>query len=126
MTEAEWTLVDARQQVKAALEGMHSEIAFDVRQSWPREQTDRIVITYSEYDNRSTDCPVVDALTYQIDIWCFDRETAVELAGLVNRAMLELGLKRTYMSEVMENGVFQRKTMRFGRKIDKRWMRLMD
>ncbi len=126
MTEAEWTLVDARQQVKAALEGMQSEIAFDVRQSWPREQTDRIVITYSEYDNRSTDCPVVDELTYQIDIWCFDRETAVELAGLVNRAMLELGLKRTYMSEVVENGVFQRKTMRFGRKIDKRWMRLMD
>lgn len=126
MTEAEWTLVDARQQVKVALEGMQSEIAFDVRQSWPREQTDRIVITYSEYDNRSTDCPVVDELTYQIDIWCFDRETAVELAGLVNRAMLELGLKRTYMSEVVENGVFQRKTMRFGRKIDKRWMRLMD
>ena len=126
MTEAELTLVDARQQVKTALEGIESERSFDVRQSWPREEADGVVITYSEYDNRSTDCPVVDELSYQIDIWTFDRETAVELAALVNRAMLELGLKRTYMGEIMENGVFQRKTMRFGRKIDKRWMRLMD
>ncbi|MCC8075929.1 MAG: hypothetical protein LIO95_08340 [Clostridiales bacterium] len=127
MTEAELTLVDARAQVKAALEGMESDIAFSVRQSYPREAAEGVVITYGEYDNRSTDCPVVDEIVYQVDIWAFDRETAAALANLVNRAMLGIGLKRTYMGpDTVENSTYERKTLRFGRRVDKRTMRLIN
>ncbi|MCD7887007.1 MAG: hypothetical protein LUG44_05240 [Clostridiales bacterium] len=127
MTEAELTLVDARAQVKASLEGMESDIAFSVRQSCPREPAEGVVITYGEYDNRSTDCPVVDEIEYQVDIWAFDRETATTLANLVNRAMLGIGLKRTYMGpDTVENSKYERKTLRFGRRVDKRSMRLIN
>ncbi|MCD8147096.1 MAG: hypothetical protein LUD84_07470 [Clostridiales bacterium] len=127
MTEAELTLVDARAQVKAALEEMESDLSFTVRQSYPREAADGVVVTYGEYDNRSTDCPVVDEITYQVDIWAFDRETAAALTDLVNRAMLGIGLKRTYMGpDVVENSTYERKTLRFGRRVDKRTMRLIN
>ncbi|MCD7757370.1 MAG: hypothetical protein LUH45_04290 [Clostridiales bacterium] len=127
MTEAELTLVDARAQVKAALEGMESDIAFSVRQSYPREAAEGVIITYEEYDNRSTDCPVVDEIVYQVDIWAFDRETAAALAALVNRSMLSIGLKRTYMGpDTVENSTYERKTLRFGRRVDKRTMRLIN
>ncbi len=127
MTEAELTLVDARAQVKAALEEMESDIAFSVRQSYPKEAVEGVVVTYGEYDNRSTDCPVVDEIVYQVDIWAFDRETAAALAALVNRAMLGIGLKRTYMGpDTVENSTYERKTLRFGRRVDKRTMRLIN
>lgn len=127
MTEAELTLVDARAQVKAALEGMESDIGFSVRQSYPREAAEGVVVTYGEYDNHSTDCSVVDEIAYQVDIWAFDRETTAALAGLVNRAMLTIGLKRTYMGpDVSVSSRYERKTLRFGRRVDKRTMRLID
>lgn len=127
MTEAELILVDARPQIKTALEGMETDLAFSVRQSYPREREDGVVITYGEFNNRSTDCPVVDEISYQVDIWAFDRETVVKLTGLVNRAMLGIGLLRQYMGpDVVENSQYERKTLRFGRKVDKRTMRLVD
>lgn len=127
MTEAELALVDLREQVREALLSIECGIAFSVRQSWPRQQTDGVVVTYQEYDNRSTAISVVDTVEYQIDIWALDRETVVALAEQVNRALLTLGLKRTYMGpEALENGVFEHKVLRFGRKVDKRWMRLVD
>lgn len=127
MTEAELILVDARPQIKAALEGMETDLAFSVRQSYPREREDGVVITYGEFNNRSTDCPVVDEISYQVDIWAFDRETVVKLTSLVNRAMLGIGLLRQYMGpDVAENSQYERKTLRFGRKVDKRTMRLVD
>lgn len=127
MTEAELTLVDLREQVREALLAMECGTAFSVRQSWPREQSDGVVVTYREYDNRSTSVSVVDAVEYQIDIWAFERETVVALAEQVNCALLTMGLKRTYMGpETLENGMFEHKTLRFGRKVDKRWMRLVD
>lgn len=127
MKEAEMKLVDLRGQVKAALEGMECEIPFSVRQSWPRQAAEGVIVTYEEHDNRSTDCAVVDFVEYQVDIWAFDRETVGRLAEKVNRAMMEIGLKRTYMgAERLENGTYERKTMRFGRNVDKRWMRAVD
>lgn len=127
MTEAELVLVDARAQIKAALESMESDVVFSVRQSYPRQKEDGVIITYGEFNNCSTDCPVVDEISYQVDIWAFDRETIVKLTGLVNRAMLGIGLKRLYMGpDVSEDGRYERKTLRFGRKVDKRTMRLVD
>jgi hypothetical protein len=127
MTEAELMLVDLREQVKEALEQIDCDVAFSVRQSYPRERAEGVIITYNEFNNRSTDCSVVDELSYQIDIWAFDRETVVKLTEKVNRAMLELGLRRVYMGpDKSEDSKYERKTMRFGRKIDKRFMRLVD
>lgn len=124
MSDAELTLADLREPVKRALEGIAFPFPVAVRQSWPREAAEGVIITYQEYDNHSTACSVVDFVEVQVDLWAYDRESVRVLAGLVNRAMLEMGLKRTYMGpELMEHGTYERKTMRFGRNIDKRWMR---
>ncbi len=129
MAEASALLVDGRAQVRAALEGIQSETAFSVRQSWPRTENDGVLITYGEYSNVSTDCSVVDSVSYQVDIWAFDRETVVALSALVNQAMTELGLRRTYSDPdgVSAAGLgYEHKQFRFGRKVDKRTMRLID
>ncbi len=127
MTEAEWKLVDLRGIIRAALEKMECAVEYAVRQSSPRESAEGVVVTYQEYDNRSTDCSVVDEVSYQLELWAFDRESLLILAESVNRAMLELGMKRLYMGpEVLEMGVYEHKIMRFGRLIDKRCMRMID
>ncbi|MCC8098852.1 MAG: hypothetical protein LIO78_02125 [Clostridiales bacterium] len=129
MAEASALLVDGRAQVKAALERIQSDTAFSVRQSWPRTEHDGVLITYGEYSNVSTECSVVDSVSYQVDIWAFDRETVTALSALVNQAMTALGLKRTYSGPdgVSTAGLgYEHKQFRFGRKVDKRTMRLID
>lgn len=127
MTEAELTLVNLDSEVKAALQAALADTGTAVRQQWPKERTEGTVVTWQEYDNRSTDCGVVDAVEYQIDLWAERREVLTALTDKVNRAMLELGLKRTYLGPAaLGNGALERRTMRFGRKVDKRSMRLVD
>lgn len=129
MREAEGLLVDARAQIKGALEAAECEVPFTVRQRWPVTEADGVVVTYGEYSNVSTQCPVVDELVYQVDVWAFDRETVQTVASAVNRAMLELGLKRVWSGEdtvTDDNSGYLRKSYRFGRKVDKRSMRLVD
>lgn len=129
MREAEGLLVDARAQIKGALEAAECEVSFTVRQRWPVTEADGVVVTYGEYSNVSTQCPVVDELVYQVDVWAFDRETVQTVASAVNRAMLELGLKRVWSGEdtvTDDNSGYLRKSYRFGRKVDKRSMRLVD
>ena len=67
-------LVDGRQAVRDALAGMRTGLAFTVRGSWPRSTDDGVLITVGEYTNVATDCPVVDEIAYQVDLWAFDRE----------------------------------------------------
>ncbi len=129
MREAEGLLVDERAQIRGALEAAECEIHFDVRQRWPVTQAEGVVVTYQEYSNVSTQCPVVDELVYQVDVWAFDRETVQTVASAVNRAMLELGLKRVWSGEdalANDSSGYLRKSYRFGRKVDKRFMRLVD
>lgn len=129
MREAEGLLVDARAQIRGALEAAECEIHFDVRQRWPVTQAEGVVVTYQEYSNVSTQCPVVDELVYQVDVWAFDRETVQTVASAVNRAMLALGLKRVWSGEdalADDSSRYLRKSYRFGRKVDKRSMRLVD
>ena len=86
-------------------------------------------VTWGEWANKSTDCPVVDEVSYQVKIWAQDLD---RLRGHQRRsqpAQLGLGLKRTYSApdEFAEDGMgFYTKTYRFGRKVDKRTMRLID
>ena len=103
MTEAALTLVDGRAQVRKALEDMECSVAYTVRGRYPRSTQDGVLVTVGEYTNTSTDCSVVDKLSYQIDLWAFGPdERSDEPTG------------------------YCRKTFRYGRKVDKRWMRLMD
>ena len=86
-------------------------------------------MTWGEWANKSTDCPVVDELSYQVKVWAQDLDRLRAISAGVNRAMLGLGLKRTYSApdEFAQDGMgFYTKTYRFGRKVDKRTMRLID
>ncbi|MBQ3090003.1 MAG: hypothetical protein IJD21_05510 [Oscillospiraceae bacterium] len=129
MEEARYEIVNAGEQVKQALERMPTEIAFRLRTSWPREGAGGNVITWGEYANISTDCPVVDEIVWQTELWCPQRAELEELARAVNRAMLTMGLRRVYWGPVKweeEAGGCYHKILRFGRKVDKRTMRLID
>lgn len=129
MTEAALNMVDCRPAVRQALEQMPCDVSFAVRGRYPRSTQDGVLVTVSEHTNASTDCPVVDRIAYQIDLWAFDQGTVVTLSQAVNRAMIGLGFRREYAGpdEVSNTPAgYYRKTFRYGRKIDKRWMRLMD
>ena len=126
MRDAEAVMVDLRTQVRAALLAMESELPFTVRQRWSQEPPESITIAYSEKENRSTECSVVDFISYQVDVWAGERAQVTQLAALVNRAMLELGLRRLSRGESVEQNGMRRCTMVFGRKIDKRWGRFID
>lgn len=129
MRERETILVDGRQAVRDALSQVETDLVFTVRGSYPHSTDDGVLITVGEYTNVATDCPVVDEIAYQVDVWAFDRETVVELSQLVNQALTTLGLKRQYAGPdtVSEDPVgYCKKTFRYGRRVDKRTMRLID
>lgn len=126
MTRAERTLVDLRAQVKAALTGMECAVPFTVRERWSRGSAEGAVLTYAEKENRSTDCPVVDQLSYQIDIWAAERGQTEALAQAANEALLDMGLRRLSKEERAEELGLRRCTMVFGRRVDKRFGRLID
>lgn len=130
MTHAvETLLVDGRGDVRAAIEAQESDIPFTVRGVYPRGRAEGARIIVSEYANRSTDCPVVDELSYRIDVWAPDRESVVALSGLVSRALTGLGLRRQYAGPDELSGDpegYCVKSFRYGRRVDKRMMRLID
>lgn len=129
MRDAELVMVDARAQIREALEAIESPMDFRVRGRFPRTKADGVLITVAEITNQSTAISVVDNIAYQIDIWAFDRDTLYELAQGANRAMLGIGFRREYSGPdegPYDNSGYYRKTMRFGRKVDKRTMRLID
>lgn len=129
MKSAEMILVDARAQVKTALEQTECSVPYVVRQRWNVEEAQGAVVTYGEYSNVSTDCIVVDEIVYQVDIWAQDREQVNIISAAVNGAMISMGLKRVYAGAdavARDSSGYLRKTYRFGRKVDKRSMRLVD
>ena len=126
MREIEAEMVDLRPIIKAALSAIESETPFTVRERWGHGPVSGAVITYGEKENRSTECPVVDALSYQIDVWAQGRDEVTYVAGVVNDALLEMGLKRQGRKESVEENGMRRCTMVFGRKVDKRWGRFID
>lgn len=126
MRDVEAGMADLRQLVRETLLGIQSERPFQVRQRWGHETPSGLAVTYAEKENRSTECPVVDFISYQIDVWAPEREQVTELTLLVNRALLELGLRRLSREESVEQDGTRRCSMVFGRKLDKRWGRFMD
>lgn len=128
MEEIAYRLVDARAQVHAALSKLQTEQSYTLRSRYPKGQTVLPAVIWFEYSNTGTDCPVVDRLVFQVELWTEQLDSQNDLAQAVNRAMLELGLRRSYSGpdSYDENGGCCRKIFRFGRKVDKRSMRLID
>jgi hypothetical protein len=119
-------MVDLRPQIRAALLAVESDVPFAVRQRWSSEAAGGVCVTYAEVENRSTECPVVDFVSYQVDVWAPERAQVTELAALVNTALLELGLKRLSRTESVTKDGLRRceltgdQSENFGKKNDYR------
>lgn len=122
-------MVDAIPQIRQALASLDTALPYTVSEQWPRASITGNLITVTEITNTSTSWRCVDDLAYQIDIWATEADAVRELAPLVNDALLGIGFRRTAVQQLDrydKNGGYFRKAFRFGRKIDKRFMRLID
>lgn len=126
MAEIETILCDGREQVKLALTGVAEDHLVTLRSHFSRAVLTGDTITYGEYSNVSTDVSVVDALSYQVELRATELDKLRQMAAAVNEALTLLGLKREYCSPDGFDDTHYTKTFRFGRKIDKRTMRLID
>lgn len=122
-------MVDAIPQIKQALASLDTTLPYTVSEQWPRTSITGNLITVTEITNASTSWRCVDDLAYQIDVWAAEADAVRELAPLVNDALLGIGFRRTAsqpLDRYDKNGGYFRKALRFGRKVDKRFMRLID
>ena len=122
-------MVDAIPQIRQALASLDTTLPYTVSEQWPRTSITGNLITVTEITNASTGWRCVDDLAYQIDVWAAEADAVRELAPLVNDALLGIGFRRTDsqpLDRYDKNGGYFRKALRFGRKIDKRFMRLID
>ena len=122
-------MVDAIPQIRQALASLDTTLPYIVSEQWPRTSITGNLITVTEITNTSTGWRCVDDLAYQIDVWAAEADAVRELAPLVNDALLGIGFRRTASQQLDrydKNGGYFRKAFRFGRKVDKRFMRLID
>lgn len=122
-------MVDAIPQVRQALASLGTTLPYTVSEQWPRTSITGNLITVTEITNTSTGWRCVDELAYQVDIWATEADAVRELAPLVNDVLLGIGFRRTASQQLDrydKNGGYFRKAFRFGRKVDKRFMRLID
>lgn len=122
-------MVDAIPQIRAALADLDTSTPYTVTEQWPREIVTGNLITVTEISNAGTDTDCVDRLGYQIDVWSPYADPVRELGSLVNAAMLGIGFRRNAAEQLdylTAKGGYYRKALRYGRKVDKRTMRLID
>ncbi len=120
------TLCDLSPAVKQALEGMDCKVPFTLRRGFARGSFSAPLVLWREWSNVSTDCPVVDAVTFEVTVLAPDMDQLSALAQGVNQALIGLGLRRRYAAPDKFDGQNYQKTFRFGRAIDKRMMRFVD
>lgn len=122
-------MIDAIPQIRQALASLDTALPYTVSEQWPRATITGNLITVTEITNTSTGWSCVDDLAYQIDIWATEADAVRELTPLVNEAVMSIGFRRTAAQQLDrydKNGGYFRKALRFGRKVDKRSMRLID
>lgn len=125
----QFPMVDATPQLRAVLEELDVGFAYSVSEGWPRKAPSGPLITIQEITNQNTQIPVVDQLAWQVDLWARERDSIRSLAAAMDQALTWLGLRRSYAGpeEVQDRGGgYYRKIMRYGRKVDKRTLRLVD
>lgn len=122
----EMTLCNGRGWVRQALEEMDPGFPFTLRSGWPASEVEGEAVFFGEHSNTSTDLAVVDEISYFVVLRAEDWDRLWELTEAVNEALLGLGLRRQYTSpDEFDEGRYT-KTLRFGRRVDKRSMRLID
>lgn len=114
---------DAFPQIKMALEALPDHPK--VTERWPRSERRGSLIVVTEITNIHTAACCVDQLSYQVDVWADDEDTLRRMADGVDEALSTMGFKRTMAGAIDDSDGF-RKLFRFGRKVDKRLMRLID
>lgn len=122
-------MVDAIPQIRKALTGLNTSLTYNMSEQWPRTAITENLITVMEITNTGTEVDCVDRIAYQIDVWSPAADSVRELVPLVNGAMLSIGFRRQSAEQLdllIANGGYYRKAMRFGRRVDKRTMRLID
>lgn len=122
-------MVDAILQIREALNNLDTSTPYTVTEQWPRKAITGNLITVTEITNAGTDTDCVDRLGYQIDVWSPRADPVRELVPLVNAAMLGIGFRRNtseQLNYLTEKGGYYRKALRYGRRVDKRTMRLID
>lgn len=126
MEMVETLLCDGREQVQAALAAMEPGFSFALGSYFNRTAAEGESVTWGEWSNTSTDCPVVDEVCYAVTVRAGDLDRLRMLCGCVNQALTALGLRRVYTSPDGFDDTQYTKTFRFGRRVDKRTMRLID
>lgn len=122
-------MVDAIPQIRQALADLDTSTPYTLTEQWPRKAITGNLITVTEITNAGTDIDCVDRVTYQIDVWSPYANPVRKLVPLVNAAMLGIGFRRQaaeQLNYLTAKGGYYRKALRYGRKVDKRTMRLID
>ena len=117
------SMVDAMPQLLTALKAIEGAT---VDRRWPRSQLDGDTVILTEITNNNTANRVVDSLAFQLDVWCADPDRADEISVQADEIMTGIGLRRTASQPVSIDDFGYRATKRYSRRVDKRYMRLVD
>lgn len=123
------SMIDAIPQIREVLGSLETELSYTVSEQWPRAAISGNLVTVTEITNASTEVGCVDRIAYQLDVWSPAADPVRELVPLIDVAMQGIGFRRQaaeQLDRMSANGGYYRKTLRYGRKVDKRTMRLID
>lgn len=118
-----------RTEIKETLESIDSDISFKVKMAFPESINDGNIISYFELTNTSTNIPIVDDISYQIDLWFYDLEELLTALSCVDKVMTEKGFLRQFVSPdsmIHDTSGYLRKSIRYGRRVDTLTNRLID
>lgn len=117
------SMVDAMPQLLAALRAIEGAT---VDRRWPRSQLDGDTVIITEITNNNTANSVVDSLAFQLDVWCADPDRTDEISVQADAIMTGIGFRRMASPPVSVDDFGYRATKRYSRRVDKRYMRLVD
>lgn len=116
------SMVSASVQLLTALR----ELDAVVTEQWPGRELGGSTIVVQEIGNANTAIPVVDDLSYQVDVWTEDADSTRSLFAQADELITQTGFHRTMLSPLSVDGFGWRQSGRYGRRVDKRTLRLID
>ena len=119
------SMVSAQAQILTALRGL-DELNATVSSQWPGQRLSGPTIVVQEISNTGTSISVVDSLSYQVDVWAEDADTVRSLFQRTDGVLSGMGWIRSFCPAIIRDGFGQRQTARYSRRVDKRFLRLID
>lgn len=116
------SLVSASVQLLTTLRTLDAAVV----EQWPSSELDSPTIVVQEIGNNHTSVPVVDDLSYQVDVWTEDADATRSLFAQADELITQTGFHRTMLSPLSVDGFGWRQSGRYGRRVDKRTLRLID